>query len=141
MANNALASLILVLSTFGSIQGADSNGANYSQLKRLHVVLELPSFPSPSQDGIQTWHQRGASHGVVNKFDFTKFPLNTYDELPLSAIVKFYGGKNMSNDLTNVVIISNAGRSVRFIDFNESTGTIGVRRGEVVAFLLTEAAK
>ena len=34
MANNALASLILVLSTFGSIQGADSNGANYSQLKQ-----------------------------------------------------------------------------------------------------------
>ena len=87
---NFLLALAIVFSTaVGTAQGNDDIEANYSQLRRLHSALAVLSFPTPSQDGIQTWKQESESHGMVNKFDLTKFPLTGYEEFPLDSIVKF----------------------------------------------------
>lgn len=141
MVTRLFASAIVVLTVFGSIYGDEPIGTKYAQLKRLQAVLDLPSFPEPSQDGIQTWQQKTRSHGTVNKFDFTKFPLDGYGEMPLRTFVKFYGGNAMENDLANIVIISSDGRSVRFVNFEGRDANVTVKRGEVVAFLCTEKAK
>ncbi len=132
---------IALLTTVESAQGDDAVETSYSQLRRLQNAMALPSFPTPSQDGIQTWKQESDSGAMVNKFDFTKFPLNNYHEFHLDSIVKFYGGHAMSNDLANVVIISNNGCSIRFVDVDRRVEKIAIKRGDVVAFLLSEKSK
>lgn len=141
MKSSLLILSIVSLSALGSTYGSEPIGTRYSQLRRLQVVLDLPSFPEPSQDGIQTWKQTTHSQGLVNKFDFTKFPMEGYEGMPLSTFVKFYGGKAMNIDLTNVVIISGNGRSVRFINFAEGEADVVVKRGDVVAFLFANKSK
>ena len=131
----------LFLAAFGAIFRNDCLGADYSQMKRLQAVLELPSFPKPSREGIQTWLQKSSSIGVVNYFDFTKFPLKGNEELPLNTFVKFYDAKNTKTDLANVIIITDDGRTIRFLDFGNHNENFVVKRGDVVAFLVDEKAK
>jgi len=125
----------------GLTNGSECSGTDYAQLKRLQAVLDLASFPEPSIDGIQTWKQLTPSRGAVNKFDFTKFPMQGYKKMQLKSVVKFYGGKAAEHDLTNVVIISQNGRSVRFVDYTKPGADIIVRKGDVIAFLLPEETK
>ena len=47
----------------------------------------------------------------------------------------------MTTDLANVVIISNNGRSIRFVDAVQQNEKIAVKRVDVVAFLLAEKIK
>lgn len=126
---------IAFLTASQSIHGDEFDRSNYTQLRRLLSVIDLPSFPPPSQDGIQAWKQETGTRGVANEFDFNKFPFNTYEEMPVSTFVKFYGGKAMNNDLANVVIISDNGRSIRFVNLERQTEGFALRRGDVVAFL------
>jgi hypothetical protein len=141
MKAGVLALAIVFLTAIGSTYGGEPPGIDYSGLKRLRAVLDLPSFPKPTQDGIQAWKQETRSHGLVHKFDFTKFPLDGYGEMPLRDLVKFYGGNAMRNDLGNVVIISDNGRGIRFVNVEDRGVDVAVKRGEVVAFLLSENAK
>lgn len=130
--------LIVTLFALELTNGSVCSGMDYVQLKRLQAVLDLASFPEPSRDGIQTWKPLTPSRGAVNKFDFTKFPMQGYEQMQLETIVKFYGGKAADHDLTNVVIISQNGRSVRFVDYAKRGADVVVKRGDVVAFLLSE---
>lgn len=136
-----LTPILLLLTAFGSAHGDDLDMPSFPQLRRLLAVLDLPSFPLPSQDGIQTWKQETSSRGMANKFDFNKFPLTNYEEMPVSTFVKFYGGRSMNNDLANVVIISDNGKSIRFVDLEHRHEDIVLRRGDVIAFLSKQEAK
>ncbi len=141
MKTNLFALPIVILTFVVPTHGGEPAGTQYSRLNRLQSALNLPSFPEPSQDGIQTWKQKTRSDGMAHKFDFTKFPMEGREEMSLRTFVKFYGGNAIKSDLANVVIISNDGRSVRFVDFEARKSDISVKRGEVVAFLLAETAK
>ena len=148
-----LASSIFFLTAFASAYGDEPVGTSFSQLKRLHAVLEHPSFPSPTQDGIQTWKQGTGPHGTAVKFDLDKVLVDSRtgerigrsvpDEIPLHTIFQFRGGIAMrnDNDIENIVIISNNGRSIHFVDLKISGNNTAVRRGDVVAFLHTENSK
>ena len=160
-----LASCILFLTAFASADGDEPVGTSFSRLKRLHAVLERvhavlehPSFPSPTQDGIQTWKQGTGPHGTAVKFDLDKVLVDSRtgapirrslpDEIPLQTIFQFRGGIGMRNDIDmeNVVIISNNGRSIDFVDLripgkNTFVSDVVVNRGDVVAFLRTENVK
>ena len=132
---------LLLFTALGSTHGDDLDKPSYAQLTRLLAVLDLPSFPPPTLDGIQAWKQETCTGGVTNKFDFSKFPLSTYEEVSASIFVKFYGGRSMNNDLANVVIISNDGRSLRFVDLDNKNEDVALRRGDVIAFLSRQDGK
>ena len=137
----AVAITLVFLTAFGSARGEEHVGPSYEQLRRLLAVLDLPSFPSPSADGVQTWKQETQSSGVAHIFDFNKFPHSTVDEIPMSSFVQFWGGWQMENDLDNVVIISDNGKSIRFVDFNYARQDVALRKGDVIAFLIKQKVK
>ena len=116
------------LAAFRTVLGDELTEHNYSELKRLHAVIGLPSFPSPSKDRIHLWLQESPTRGRLSSVD--------RDEWPVRATIKFFGAKAPINDLKNVAIISNNGLSVRFVDLLKED--MAVTRGDVVAILLSK---
>ena len=128
MKSKTLLSVSVLLAAFRTVHGDEPTEQNYSQLKRLHAVMGLSSFPSPSKDRIHLWLQESPTRGRLR----TAY----LDEWQVSWTIKFFDANAPKNDLKNVAIISNNGLSVRFVDLRKED--MAVTRGDVVAILLTK---
>lgn len=129
MAFKVLLSMFVLLTAVESVRGDQPLKHDFAELKRLYCVLELSSFPSPSENGVRFWLQESDSRGTAKTIDV--------DEWPLDATLSFFGveySKTKTLDLRNIAIITDNGLSVRFVDFHRTV----VKRGDVVAFLLSE---
>ena len=51
MTFRVLLSMLVLLAAVASVRGDQPLKQDFAELKRLHSVLELSSFPSPSQNG------------------------------------------------------------------------------------------
>jgi hypothetical protein len=146
--------MLVLLAAVESVRGDQPLKQDFAELKRLHSVLELSSFPSPSQNGVRFWLQESVSRGTV--LELSSFPstlqnsnrgfwleeseLRDLEEWPLDATLSFFGvtyNQSLDLDLKNIAIISDNGLSVRFVDFKQRKRSY-VKRGDVVAFLLSE---
>lgn len=132
MTFRVLLPILLLFAAFESLRGDQPLKQDFADLKRLSSVLELSSFPTPSQDGVRFWFQESDSRGIGKTIDIDEFPLN--------ATLNFFGikyAKTKSLDLDSIAIISDEGLAVRFVNFHRTI----VKRGDVVAFLLSKEVK
>lgn len=132
MTFRVLSSMLVLLAVAGSLRGDQPLKQDFAELKRLHSVLELSSFPSPSQNGIRFWFQKSVSRGTVKTVDLKT---GDVDEFHLRWTIKFFDVENVKNlDLTNIAIISENGLSVRFVDLG-GKDTV-VKHGDVVVLAI-----
>lgn len=119
-----------------SLLRADAdNKDSKQQFMRLAAVLH--AIPSGSDEGVTTWQQYSETDGTRASVDV--------DEWNLSRVVNLWSDKCRDHDLNNVVIISDSGRTVRFINYrmiaNKGRRDVRVHRGDVVVFLRPEEHK
>ena len=123
--------ILTLLSTSPSVYCDESSERNYSELMRLQAAMGLSSFPSPSKDRIQLWMQESHNRGKLRTAD--------RDEWRVSWTVSFFAADPLRNDLKNIAVISDSGKSVRFVDPRKEN--LAVSRGDVIAILLADHAK
>lgn len=114
MTFRVLLSMLVLLVAVESVRGDQPLKQDFAELERLHSVLKLPSFPSPTQNGVRFWLQGSVSRGTAKTIDI--------DEWPLDSTLRFFGVEySKTLDLKNIAIISDNGLSVRFVDFYPKT--------------------
>lgn len=103
---------------------------DFTQLHRLSNALQNFNFPDGANK-ITVWRQ-GGGKGISTT--------TSSDELSLTLAINGISGKDM--DLSNVAVISDGGRSVRFVDYktqqDKKLPEIKVKRGDVVALMLPQ---
>ena len=123
--------LLALLSTSRTVYCDEPSKRHFDELTRLQEAMKLSSFPTPVKDRIQLWMQESQTSGRRRTADV--------NEWPVSATVIFFHANASRNDLKNIAIISDNGKSVRFIDPKKEN--LAVTRGDVVAILLAANAK
>ena len=102
----------------------------FSELHRLSTALTNFNFPEKGPSRITVWRQ-GGGKGISSTVDDDEMDLS----LALHGIDGFKG-----TDLSNVAVISEDGRSIRFIDYRMVEGKplpkIKLKRGDVVALMV-----
>ena len=103
---------------------------DFSELHRLSTALTNFNFPEKGPSRITVWRQ-GGGKGISTSEDADETDL----DLALHGIDGFKG-----TDLSNVAVISDNGRSIRFIDYRKVEGKplpkITLKRGDVVALMV-----
>lgn len=126
---NSLISL-LVLFAYSTAAFGNDDGS-YSSLNRLHVAMQVRSFPTPVDGKITLWMQETATEGRLRVADI--------DEWRASHTRTFFNASDSTHDLCNIVIISKNGKHIRFVDPRKED--VSASRGDVVALMLAEKAK
>ncbi|MEZ6136787.1 MAG: hypothetical protein R3C53_17975 [Pirellulaceae bacterium] len=121
---------LLMLLAFSSTS-IGNNDSNYSALNRLHLAMQVRSFPKPDDGKIALWMQETPTKGRLRIAD--------RDDWPVIATIKFFDASELTHDLHNIVIISENGKHIRFVDPRNEH--IIASRGDVVAILLASKAK
>ena len=123
--------LLLVLFTAATTFGNDADEGSYSALKRFHQAMQVASFPSPAPGKICLWMQETPTEGRLRIADINQWPA--------SATAKFFDAHRIRHDFRTIAIISNNGKSIRFVDPRNED--VNASRGDVVVILLSEKAK
>ena len=121
---------LLSLLTAASIQDTATTDA-YRNVNRLHAAMEISSFPKPIEGKICLWLQESPIRGRLRVLDAEKWPVR--------ATARFFNARSNKNDLKKIVVISDNGRSIRFVDSKENS--VVASAGDVVAILLNDDAK
>ena len=105
---------------------------DFTQLHRLSTALDNFNFPEKGASLITVWRQ-GGGKGISATAD--------NDEMDLTEAINMLGDtKDM--DLSNVAVLYDSGRSIRFIDYTTYQGTkepqIRLNRGDVVALMMPQ---
>lgn len=120
---------VILFAIATTTSGSDDN--SYSALSRLHLAMQVGSFPTPIDGKIALWIQETPKSGRLRVADI--------DHWPASATSKFFNVSDLTHDLSNTVIISNKGKQVRLVDPHNKD--INATRGDVVAILLNAKAE
>lgn len=103
---------------------------DFAQLHRLSEALKNFNFPDGANK-ITVWRQ-GGGMGISTTGDD--------DEVTLTQAINGISGQDM--DLSNVAVISDGGRTVRFIDYKNHQAKklpeFKVKRGDVVGLMLPQ---
>ena len=111
----------------------DVEETKFTQLERLSSALQKFSNPDPASKRITTWRQGGGT-GVSTTHDA--------DTSTLTQAIGSWADGCAEMDLANVAIVSEDGRSIRFIDYTkhkqEDGPLVNLVRGDIV-LLMTPA--
>ncbi len=121
---------LAVLSLLTVASGPNDTAANdaYRYLDRLHDSMKISTFPKPSEGKICLWLQESPKSGRLRVLDVK--------EWPVSATARYFDARSTKNELERIVVISDNGRSIRFVDSSKTT--LAASDGDVVAILLKE---
>ena len=126
--NPKVVSLLILLAFSTTSIGNDDS--NYAALNQLHLAMQVRSFPKPVDGKIALWMQETPTKGRLRIAD--------RDDWPVSATSKFFDASDLRHDLHDIVIISENGKHIRFVDPRKED--IVASRGDVVAILLASEA-
>jgi hypothetical protein len=117
-------------------EAADFTPPRFVQLHRLSTALRNFNNPDPDSKLITTWRQ-GGGKGVSTTLDS--------DSSTLREAIQTWADDCKGMDLTNVAIISDGGRRIRFIDYMKHTQKpqppVKLQRGDIVALMAPIQAK
>ena len=106
---------------------------DFTQLHRLSTALSNFNFSEKGASLITVWRQ-GGGKGVSATADD--------DEMDLTQAINLWGDECKDMDLSSVAVLSDNGRSIRFIDYKTYQGTkvprIKLKRGDVVALMVPQ---
>lgn len=122
---------IVLITVAAAAQNNPPAKHDFTQLHRLSEALKNFNFPDGGANKITVWRQ-GGGKGISTTGDD--------DEETLTQSINGISGQDM--DLSNVVVISDGGHTVRFIDYKElhakKLPEIKVKRGDVVVLMLPQ---
>jgi hypothetical protein len=131
-----ITAMAIVLTVIGMANADEPAKHDFHQLHRLSTALQDFNFPENGPKLITVWLQ-GSGKGVSSTFDS--------NEISLTQAINAWADDIDNMDLGNVVVLSDGGRTIRFIEYKAGgSGTnspLVLRRGDVVILLVPQQGR
>ena len=132
-----ITAMTIALTVIGTANADEPAKHDFHQLHRLSTALQDFNFPENGPKRITVWLQ-GGGKGVSATIDS--------NEVSLTQAINAWAADDINDmDLGNVVVLSDGGRTIRFIDYKAAgaatNSPLVLRRGDVVILLVPQQGR